>query len=215
MIGRICTTAAVAIAMMLGIAGHVSAEPEKKDELSDRAVTLLMGMALSGMPDEMKAEDGKTVKIDKTNLRDALVPPEDGRRVIMAGRLSAYAQACDMPKLQVSNYRAFMRGEQNSKKWSRLQMIYMNRLHLFTVALMTGQLEATPVEEDGAKEDGAKEAGAKEAGAKKGDKKPTTDKTEAATYKSKIGKLTCPPERKEQVRKQIETFVEQVKKKAS
>ena len=200
MIGRICTTAAMAAAMMLGVATHATAEPEKKNELSDGAVRMLMGMALTGMPDEMKTKDGKTVKIDKSKLTDALVPPEDGRRVIKVGRMSAYAQACDLPKLQLQNYRAFMHGEQKSEKWTRLQMIYINRLHLFTLALMTGQLEATPVEEGGAK---------------KGDKKPAADKAEATTYKSKVEKLTCPPERKEEVRKQIETFVKEAKKKAS
>lgn len=205
MIGRVFATAAIATAMIMGAAASANAEAkkaEKKDELSDRAVKLLMGMAFTGMPLEMKTKDGKTVKIDKSKPEDIMVPIPDGRRVIMVGRRSAYAQACDLPKLQVANYKAFMHSEHKTKKWSRVQMIYINRLHLFTLALMTGQLEATPDKEG-------------DEAAKKGDKTAKADKSEAETVKSKIGKLTCPPERKEEVRKQIESFVEEVKKTAS
>ena len=198
LIGRICTTAAVAIAMMLGAVASANAEAEakKKDKISDRTVRALMGLAFHGLPQEVKTKDGKTIKIDKSKSEDIIIPLEDSRRVIMLGRMSAYAQACDLPALQLSNYRAFMLAERKKEKWSHVQFIYMHRLHLYTLALMTGQLETVPVEG-------------------KGDKKPTTDTAEPSESKSKVKKLTCPPERKEQVRKQIETFVEEVKKTAS
>ena len=201
MIGRILATAAVATAMMLGAVASAFAEAEakKKDEISDRTVRALMGLAFHGLPREVKTKDGKTIKIDKSKSEDIIIPVEDGRRVIMVGRLSAYAQACDLPALQLSNYRAFMLAEQKKEKWSRVQFIYMHRLHLYTLALMTGQLETVPVEGKGD-------------ALKKGDKKPATDAAESV---SKVKKLDCPPERKEQVRKQIEAFVEEVKETAS
>jgi hypothetical protein len=122
-----------------------------EDQLSVKSVKLITGFALTTIPSEIKQADGSVLKIDTKNLEKILVPLEDSRRIIMVARNSAHAQMCDMPELQAENYLALMRTEQAKKKWSKEQMLFINRLHLFTVMWLTGNVKFI------AKEDGKKE----------------------------------------------------------
>ena len=111
---------------------------------------LITGFALTTIPSEIKQPDGKVLKIDRQNLERILVPLDDARRIILTARNSAHAQMCDMPELQAENYLALMRSEQAKKKWSQEQMLFINRLHLFTVMWLTGNVKF--LEKDGKKE---------------------------------------------------------------
>jgi hypothetical protein len=119
-------------------------------ELSLKSVKLITGFALTTIPSEIKQPDGKVIKIDRNNLERILVPLEDARRVILAARNSAHAQMCDLPELQAENYLALMRQEQAKNKWTPEQMLFINRLHLFTVMWLTGNVKF--LEKDGKKE---------------------------------------------------------------
>ena len=151
-----------------------------------KSVKLITGFALTTIPSEIKQPDGKVLKIDRSNLDRILVPLEDARRIIMTARNSAHAQMCDLPELQAENYLALMRSEQAKKKWSQEQMLFINRLHLFTVMWLTGNVKF--LEKDGKKE-------------------PTV-----ISEPDKGEKKACTPEEKEAVKSNIEAFLKSIQK---
>jgi len=141
------------LALMTAAAAQDSAAPKadkEAEELSLKSVKLITGFALTTIPSEIKQPDGKIVKIDRSNLEKILVPLDDARRIILAARNSAHAQMCDLAELQAENYLALMRTEQSKNKWSQEQMLFINRLHLFTVMWLTGNVKF--MEKDGKKE---------------------------------------------------------------
>ena len=120
------------------------------DELSEKAVKSFMEYAWSLTPQQFSKPDGTVIVIDKTKKGDVLVPIDVARDVIMAGRLSAHAQICDLMDDQISNHRALMRRQDALHKWTPQQMVYMSQLHLTTVMLLTGRIKL--VEKQGDKE---------------------------------------------------------------
>ncbi len=136
--------------------GSTSASAQK--QLSDRSVRTLMSYAWSYTPDKFTAMDGKTVFIDKKNREKMTVPLEKGRQIIMAARLTAHAQICDLTEDQINNFRSLMLREKRSKKWSPQQMVYINQLHLTTVMMLVGKLQI--VEQKGDKKVVIKEGSA-------------------------------------------------------
>jgi hypothetical protein len=130
----------------------VAAQEKKGDssELSLKSAKLIMGFALTTIPSEIKQPDGKVLKIDRNNLEKILIPIEDARRIIIVARNSAYAQECDMLDAQAENYLAMIDAERKRNKWTPEQMLFINRLHLFTVMWLTGNVKF--LEKDGKKE---------------------------------------------------------------
>jgi hypothetical protein len=161
-------------------------DPAEKQELSQKSVKLITGFALTTIPSEIKQPDGKVLKIDRANLERILVPLEDARRIILTARNSAHAQMCDLPELQAENYLALMRSEQAKKKWSQEQMLFINRLHLFTVMWLTGNVKF--LEKDGQKE------------------------PQVISEPDKGEKKACTPEEKESVKANIEAFLKTAQK---
>lgn len=169
---------------------NAAAKAENKDaqgELSLKSVKLITGFALTTIPSEVKQPDGKIIKIDRNNLERILVPLEDARRVIMAARNSAHAQMCDLPELQAENYLALMRTEQAKNKWTPEQMLFINRLHLFTVMWLTGNVKFMD------KGDGKSE--------------PTV-----ISEPNKGEKKSCSPEEKDSVKANIEAYLKTAQK---
>ena len=134
-------------AMWLAAAAVVA--PATAQELSEKSVRTFMDYAWSLTPQKFTKPDGSSVLIDKANRDKMTVPVDKGRQVIMAGRLSAHAQICDLLQEQVQNYRSLMLREEQSNKWSPQQLIYINQLHLTTVMLLAGKIQL--VEKDGEK----------------------------------------------------------------
>lgn len=137
---RITAIFAFAALIFASSVGGAAAE-EQKGELSMRSVKVITGFALTTIPSEIKEPDGTVLKIDRSDLSKILVPLEDARRVIGVARLSAHAQICDMPQLQAQNYLAMMREEQAKNKWTKEQLLFINRLHLFTVMWLSGNVK--------------------------------------------------------------------------
>jgi hypothetical protein len=125
-------------------------KPASAQELSEKAVNSFMDYAWSLTPQQFSKPDGTVIQIDKRKKEEVLVPVDVAREVIKAGRLSAHAQVCDLRDEQVSNHRALMRREENRKKWTPQQMVYISQLHLTTVMLLTGKIKL--VEKEGDKE---------------------------------------------------------------
>lgn len=139
-----------ACAGALAMAGGSVAAAAQQKQLSEQAVKKYMEYAWTLTPQKFTKPDGKTVEIDKKQKDKALVPVDTGREVIMAARMTAYAQVCELAQDQVDNYRSLMRREEAKSKWTDQQLIFINQLHLTTVMLLTGKIKL--VERDGDKE---------------------------------------------------------------
>jgi hypothetical protein len=170
-----------------GAATKGEKDAEGNETLSVKSVKLISGFALTTIPSEIKQADGTVLKIDTKNVDKILVPLDDARRVILVARNSAHAQMCDMPELQAENYLALMRAEQAKKKWSQEQMLFINRLHLFTVMWLTGNVRFTE------KGDGKKEP-------------------EVISEPDKGAKKDCSAEEKDKVKANIEAFLKSAQK---
>lgn len=155
--------------------------PVDKNDLSPKSVTLITGFALTTIPSEVTTADGKVLKIDKNDTSKLVVPYENAKHVIKVARLSAMAQNCDMPELQTENYLTMLSQERAKKQWTEQQILFINRLHLFTVMWLTGNVKIT---EGG---DGKQEA-----------KVISEDKN--------AQKKVCTPEEKESLKKEMEAF---------
>lgn len=178
------------LALTTAVAAQDSAAPKgdrEASELSLKSVKLITGFALTTIPSEVKQPDGKVIKIDRNNLERILVPLEDARRVILAARNSAHAQMCDLPELQAENYLALMRQEQAKNKWTPEQMLFINRLHLFTVMWLTGNVKFMD------KGDGKKEP-------------------QVIAEPDKGEKKTCSPDEKAKVKANIEEYLKTAQK---
>jgi len=119
-------------------------------ELSDKSVQVIMEYAWSLTPAQYSKKDGTVIMVDKTKPDKAIVPLDVAREIVRVGRISAHAQACNLPEEQTMNHRSLMKRETNKKKWSDQQELYINQLHLTTVMLLTGKIKL--VERDGDKE---------------------------------------------------------------
>ncbi|WP_147361459.1 hypothetical protein [Dichotomicrobium thermohalophilum] len=175
---------AVAAAVLCVYAGPASAQDG--GELSEKTVNVITGFALTTIPSEIKRPDGSVMKIDKSDLSKIVVPVDDARRVIKVARLSAHAQMCDLPQLQAQNYLTMMRQERAKDKWTEEQLLFINRLHLFTVMWLSGNVRFVD------KGDGSKEP------------EIISDPDES--------KNECTEEDRKQVRAAIENYLKQAKK---
>ncbi len=147
-IGRFTVLACLFASVVFGTAlataqDKAAAKGDKSSsgELSLKSVKLITGFALTTIPSEIKQPDGKILKIDRSNLNKVLVPLEDARRVIMVARNSAHAQMCDLLDVQADNYLAMMNSERAKGKWTPEQLVFINRLHLFTVMWLSGNVK--------------------------------------------------------------------------
>jgi hypothetical protein len=169
-----------------------AADAENGDDkgISDSAVRVMLGYAWSILPSTMQGPDGTTIALDKSSPKQFLIPIPDAREVIRAAMRSAYAQICDLPKLEQANYATLMQGEENRKIWTLNQMQMITALHMFSVSYFTGDLKIT-------------EKAAKD---QKGDR--AADKADSkgdAAFDPKRPK--CTPEKKAAVTKAIEAYV--------
>ncbi len=128
-----------------------AATPAAAQELSEKSVRSLMEYAWSLVPPQFSKQDGTMIIIDKKNKKtETMVPLDAAREIIRVGRVSAHAQVCALNEEQILNHRSLMRREEDKKKWTDQQMVYINQLHLTTVMLLTGKMKL--VEKDGDKE---------------------------------------------------------------
>ncbi len=182
----VCLLAGMAFAVCAVTQTSSAAKAQEGQQLSEKSVNLITQFALTTIPSEIRQPDGSVLKIDIDNVEKIVVPVEDARRIIMVARNSAYAQICDLPELQAENYLAMMRLEQAKDKWSKEQMLFINRLHLFTVMWLTGNVQLV--------EKGGGEA------------------PEVISTPKNSRVKPCTPDDKESVRANIEAFVKSVQK---
>jgi hypothetical protein len=146
--GALAGIAALAMTAMVVGAGRPAAAQNK--DLSDKSVSVLMQYAWVMTPAKFTTPKGKVIEVDKNKPKDVMVPIDTAREVVKVARLTAYAQLCQLPEEQASNYQTMMRRERAKDKWSDQQILYINQLHLFTVMTLTGKV--TIVEKNGDKQ---------------------------------------------------------------
>lgn len=176
------------VGLGLLVAGSVyvqSASVTEAKELSERSVQVLMNYAWAILPSKFTTQTGKVIEVDKKKRDDVMVPLPLARDIIQVARLSAHAQICELPEEQAANYRAMMKVENDKKKWSDQQLLYISQLHLFTVMWLTGNVKVTE---------------------KEGEKEITVN--ERGTPK----KQSCTDVQKKQVKTQINAYLKSLKK---
>jgi hypothetical protein len=178
---RMNARAGIVLAGAVAVALGMPAGPVIAQELSEKAVMSFMDYAWSLTPQQFSKPDGTVIQIDKKKRDEVLVPVDVAREVIKAGRLSAHAQVCDLRDDQVSNHRALMRREEEKKKWTPQQMVYISQLHLTTLMLLTGKIKLVE---------------------KEGDKEVVVDEGKAPPVQ------TCTEEQKKKVKELITAYVE-------
>jgi hypothetical protein len=114
----------------------------QKAPISDKTVLTLMDFAWALTPEENQTETGKVIRINKSKFDQVKLPVDDAREVIRVARLSGQAQMCEMPEAQTANYETMMEREVAKAKWTDQQLVFINKLHLFTVMTLTGQVKA-------------------------------------------------------------------------
>ena len=176
----------VAIAMNSVVASAQKNQPSK------RVINYLSKLALVQVPNKIKDKNsGKIVEINKKDINRVVVPEQDAIRIIKVGHLSGKAQLCGEVAYQVANYQALMKAERAKNKWTPAQIIFINRLHLMTVLMTTGQLSISD--------------------------KPSTEAERASIAKKlaeqskKEFKKNCPAKEVTQIKKDIEAFVDSTK----
>ena len=121
----------------------------QKPQMSEKTVLILMDYAWALTPAEFTTETGKIIRVNKDKFEEVKLPLDDAREVIRIARVSGQAQICEMGEAQTANYETLMEREAARGKWTDQQLVFINKLHLFTVMTMTGQVKAadpdTPV----------------------------------------------------------------------
>lgn len=130
-------------------AANAAPQAQQKGGLSDSAVRVLMTYAFSIIPEQQHDAKGNAVKIDKSDPKLFLIPPDDARRVIRAATRSAYAEACQLIDLAQANYQAMMKSEEAKKVWSEQQLQMITALHMFSASYFAGHAKITTEPEPG------------------------------------------------------------------
>ena len=176
------------IAFVLLVAGAVTGPlvaSANAKELSERSVQVLMNYAWAILPSKFTTQTGKVIEVDKKKRKAVMISIPLARGIIQVARLSAHAQICELPEAQAANYRAMMRVENDKKKWSDQQLLYISQLHLFTVMWLTGNVKVTE---------------------KEGEKEVVMNERETPK------KQSCTIEQKKQVKTQIDAYLKSLKK---
>lgn len=181
MVGTMARRAVAAAA--LGICTILANPAHAQQTLSDRSVKVLMGYAWSVLPEKFTTETGKVIVVDKSDRKSVAVTVEVARDVVLAARLSAHAQVCNLPDFQTMNFRAMMRHEKRRKKWSDQELLYISQLHLFTILWLTGNVQVT--QDDG-------------------------EQNVAVQAQPKRKKPTCTDPERENVKKRINAYIKRI-----
>jgi len=164
--------------------------------LSDSAVRVMSTFALSILPDQVPAADGKMVKLDKSDPNKYLIPLDDARRVIRVATRSAYAEVCQLLDFEKANLDALIRSER-AHGWTPDQMMFIKALHTFATSYFTGNVKITEQADNPDKAAKPKEGAPAAA-------KPADGATTTITAK----KLECQPGQKEKVAQAISAYVQ-------
>jgi len=111
-------------------------------EVSDKTLKTLKALAWQSLPIRITQSDKTVVEIDKSDPSKIVIPDADAREIIREAHLTARAHKCDLQDLVIANRDALLLREKKTGRWTESQLQYINTLHLFTVQLLLGKVEA-------------------------------------------------------------------------
>jgi hypothetical protein len=159
-------------------------------------VRVMSTSALSILPDQVPAANGKMIKLDKSDPNKYLIPLDDARRVIRVATRSAYAEVCQLLDLEKANFEAMTRSER-THGWTLDQMMFIKALHTFATSYFAGNVKITEQADNADKAAKPKEGAPAAANATVGPATTITPK-----------KLECQPGQKEKVAQAILAYVQ-------
>ena len=124
----------------------VAQTPPAKGDVSDKTLRTLKVLAWQSLPAKIVLPDNTVVEIDKSDPSKIIIPDADAREVIRTAHLTARAHKCDLQQLVIANRDLLLQREKKTGKWTAGQLQYINTLHLFTVQLLVGTVEAVDAE---------------------------------------------------------------------
>lgn len=134
------TIRAALVAAIAAASLPAGAMAQTQGKLSDKSVNTLMDYAWQIMPSKFTTPAGKLIEVDKTKKAENSIPVENGREVIRVAYSSAQAQVCELWEEQQDNFDTLMRREQERKKWTEQQLLYITTLHRMTIHAVAGKL---------------------------------------------------------------------------
>ncbi len=135
---------------LLCASAAVAQTPMTRTEVSEKTLKTLKALAWQSLPTRIVQSDSKVVEIDKSDPTRIVIPDADAREIIREAHLTARAHKCELQDLVIANRDALLLRERNTGRWTESQLQYINTLHLFTVQLLLGKVEAIDAERSSA-----------------------------------------------------------------
>jgi len=123
-------------------------------QISEKSVRTLMNYALAYTPDRFTGTDGTTVHINRKDpeaIKKLMVPLKKAEEAVLAGRLAAHARVCGLFDEEKNTFISFVMREEQSKKWTPQQIIYLRSLFYTTEMLMVGKVQVIQRDDGGKK----------------------------------------------------------------
>ena len=127
---------------LLCASAAVAQTPTPRTEVSEKTLKTLKALAWQSLPTRIVQSDNKVVEIDKSDPSKIVIPDFDAREIIREAHLTARAHKCELQDLVIANRDAILLRERQTGRWTESQLQYINTLHLFTVQLLLGKVEA-------------------------------------------------------------------------
>ncbi len=130
------------VMLLSGSLAVAQTPPAAWAEVSDKTLKTLKVLAWQSLPSKIVQSDQNVVEIDKSDPSKIIVPDADAREIVRTAYLTARAHKCDLQDLVIANREALLQREKKTGRWTEGQLQYINTLHLFTVQLLLGKVEA-------------------------------------------------------------------------
>jgi len=119
------------------------AQPQAVEtDISDKALKTLKALVWRSLPEKIIQSENKSLEIDKSDPSKIVIPDAVAREVVRTANLTARAHKCDLQDLAIANRDALLLREKNTGRWTESQLQYIDSLHLFSVQLLVGKVEA-------------------------------------------------------------------------
>lgn len=118
--------------------------------MSEKTLKTLKALAWQSLPTRIVQGGNKVIEIDKSDPSKIVIPDADAREIVREASLTARARKCELQDLVIANRDAVLQRERQTGRWTESQLQYINTLHLFTVQLLLGKVEAVDREKPNA-----------------------------------------------------------------
>jgi hypothetical protein len=116
--------------------------PAVEADISDKALRTLKSLVWRSLPAKISLSENRFLEIDKSDPSKIVIPDAVAREVVRVASLTARAHKCDLQGLAISNRDALLSRERSTGRWTESQLQYIDTLHLFSLRLLVGKVEA-------------------------------------------------------------------------